>query len=380
MPWNDNSGGGWSGNGRGNGGDNKNPWGSGNRGSGGGGRSGGGGGRPPELDELLRQSQNRMKSFFGGRGGGIGVAILAVIGLVVWSLTGFYTVQPAQQGIVLRFGEFVEITQPGINYHLPAPIESVIKVDVTRQNQINVGFLGSAVTGRTGSSSRNVPEESIMLTGDENIVDIEFSVIWQIVDAPAFQFNLQNQEGVIKAVAESAMREVVGKTVGQEVITTQRDRVTQEVTQEIQQTLDEYESGVLVTQLVLQKVDPPQQVIEAVRDVQSAQADQERSQNEGEAYRNRSVNEAQGQARRVREAAEAFKQERITIATGEAQRFSAILDEYEKSPNIVRTRMYLEAMEEVLSNMDKLILDQQAGGGAVPYLPLQDLLKKGNNQ
>lgn len=381
MPWNDNSGGGggWSGGGGNNGGNRgggNNPWGSG----GGGGRRGGGmggGGRPPELDELLRQSQNRMKNMFGGKGGGIGVLALAAIGLIAWVATGFYTVGPAQQGIVLRFGEFVEITTPGINYHLPSPIERVIKVDVEAQNQINIGFRGTGTAvGRTAQTSRNVPEESIMLTGDENIVDIEFAVIWRIIDAPAFLFNIQDQEGVIKAVAESAMREVVGRTPVQAVITTERDRVRQEVTQEIQRSLDEYEAGVLVTQVVLQKADPPEQVIEAVRDVQSARADRERARNEGEAYRNRVLNEAEGQARRIREAAEAFKQERITIATGEADRFARILVEYDKNPEVVRTRMYLEAMEEVLASMDKLILDQQQGSGAVPYLSLQELLRR----
>jgi membrane protease subunit HflK len=371
MPWDNKNGGGWSGGGSG-----KNPWDSSGRG-----RRPNGGGRPPEIDDLIRKSQDRMKNMFSGRSSGMGLIVLVLLALIGWSLTGFYTIQPAQQGIVLRFGKFVETTNPGINYHLPSPIETVVKVDVTRQNQINVGFRGAgSASTRTGSGGRNVPEESIMLTGDENIVDIEFAVIWQIIDAEKFLFNLQNQEDVVKAVAESAMREVVGRTPVQDIITTQREAVTQQVSDEIQATLDGYESGILITQLVMQRADPPAEVIAAVRDVQSAQADRERLQNEGDAYRNRSVNEAQGQARRVRETAEAFKQERVTIATGEATRFTAILDEYQKNTEVVRTRMYLEAMEEVLSKMDKLILDQEAGTGAIPYLPLQDMLKRGSNQ
>ncbi len=365
MSWNGNRGGGWSekkGNEQG-----RNPW------------TGSPGGQDSNIEDFVRFLQGRMGFSSGGGNGFRILTVLFVIGFIIWFLTGFYTIGPAQQGIVLRFGKFVEITQPGINYHLPYPVEQVIKVNVTQQNQINIGFSSSLNSNRTGTTSRNIPAESIMLTGDENIVDIEFSIIWQIVNAPDYLFNLKNQNDVIRAISESAVREVVARTPVQDIITTQRDIVTQQVTTEIQKTLDAYGSGVLVTQLVLQRADPPAEVISAVRDVQSAQADQERLRNEGEAYRNRKLNQAEGQARRTRENADAYREERIMIADGESKRFRALIEQYQKNPELVRSRMYLETMEQVLSGMDKIILDQNVNSGVVPYLPLQEFTKKGGN-
>jgi membrane protease subunit HflK len=362
MPWKNQSGGPWGGGGGGP----RGPWGSGPQ---------SGGPTPPDLEDLIRRSQDRLRSYLPGGLGGRGGVLLVLALIVVWMLSGFYRVNTDEQGVVLRFGKFVYLTQPGLNYHWPYPIETALTPKVTRVNRIDVG-IRVLEDPRRGTTARDVPAESLMLTGDENIVDVQFSVFWVIGNAPDFLFNVQQPEGTIKAVAESAMREVIGRNQIQPILTGARQAIETGVQDLIQKTLDEYKSGVRITQVQLQKVDPPQQVIDAFRDVQAARADAERLQNEAQAYANRVVPEARGDAARVIQAAEAYRERTVFDARGQADRFLKIYQEYAKAPEVTRRRMYLETMERVFAGMDKIIVDPntaKGGGGVVPYLPLGEL-------
>lgn len=361
MPWKNQSGGPWGG-----GGGSRGPWGSGPQPS---------GPTPPDLEDLIRRSQDRLRGILPGGLGGRGGLLLIVALVAAWLLSGFYRVNTDEQGVVLRFGEFVRQTEPGLNYHLPYPIETALTPKVTRVNRIDIG-IRLLEDPRRGTTTRDVPAESLMLTGDENIVDVQFSVFWVISNAANYLFNVQQPEGTIKAVAESAMREVIGRNQIQPILTGARAAIETAVQELIQKTLDEYGAGVRVTQVQLQKVDPPQQVIDAFRDVQAARADAERLQNEAQAYANRVVPEARGDAARVIQAAEAYRERTVFEARGQADRFVKIYDEYAKAPEITRRRMYLETMERVFSGMDKIIVDPstaRGGTGVVPYLPLGEL-------
>lgn len=373
MPWNNQGGN--------NGGD-RGGWksSSGGRGPWGGGGSQGSGPTPPDLEEILKKGQDRLKGILpGGSFGGRGIIILFAVLILVWLASGFYRVQTDEQGVVLRFGEFVKTTAPGLNYHLPYPIETALTPKVTRVNRIDVGI--RRTDGRDSSAGRDVPEESLMLTGDENIVDVDFAVLWVIKDAGSYLFNIQNPEGTVKAVAESAMREVVGRGDIQPILTQARQITETQVQELMQQTLDEYGAGIQITQVQLQKVDPPSQVIDAFRDVQAARADQERLRNEAQAYANQVVPEARGAAARVLQEAEAYRERSVAEARGQADRFLKIYEEYAKAPDITRQRMFLETMERVFGNMDKVIIDNTTGGtGVVPYLPLDQLNRSRGNQ
>jgi len=341
------------------------------------GRGASGGGRPPDLPDLLRKGQERLRGLFPGGGftaGGFLILILAAI--VVWLLSGIYVVSPDEQGVVLRFGKFVATTPPGINYHLPWPIEAVETPKVTRENQINIGYRTSSdETDQPG----DVPEESLMLTGDENIVDVNFTVFWVIKDAGAYLFNVENPQGAIKAVAESAMREVVGENEIEPILTQDRGPVQDAVRALMQKTLDSYGAGVTVTRVQMQKVDPPEQVLDAYRDVQAARADQETMRNQAEAYANKIIPEARGRAAKIVQDAEAYKQQAIAEASGEANRFLSVYDAYKKSPDVTRRRIYLETMSQILGEMNKVIIDESAGKGVVPYLPLPGLQPNANS-
>ena len=367
---------------RGQGPRNPNPWGGGPSGSG-----GGGGREPPDLEDILRRSQDKLRRVMpggGGDGGGIaklgvvGVAFLGLLAAIGWMLTGFYTVRPNEVGIERVFGKFVSITAPGLNWNWPYPVGRVNKPTIGVQT-IEIGLR----SGDGRRSTRDVREESLMLTGDENIVDVDFSVLW-LVDARKPQdyvFNLRSPEATIKAVAESAMREVIGKREIQPILTGARLEIERAVQELMQKTLNEYGAGVIVQQVQMQKVDPPAEVIDAFRDVQAARADQERMQNEAQTYANRVIPEARGEASKITQRAEAERERMIADAKGEAARFISVLDEYKKAPEVTRQRLYLETIERIYGGMEKIILDQgKQGAGVVPFLPLNDMLKNRTNE
>jgi len=335
-----------------------------------------GGQRPPNIDEVIEKIQKLINKFIpGGKSGGAKPVMFGLILLIaVWAFSGLYRVLPDEQGVVLRFGKFVTTTQPGLNYHIPYPVETVLTPKVTKVNRIDIGFRSASDSGRT-SGVGDVPEESLMLTGDENIVNIDFSVFWVIKDAGKFLFKIQSPVETVKAAAETAMREVIAKSRLQPILTEGRSRIeieTQEIAQDL---LDEYESGIQITQVQTQKADPPDQVIDAFRDVQAARADMERSKNEAEAYANDVIPRARGEAAKILQEAEAYKKQVVAAAEGEASRFVAIYNEYSKAKRVTQERMYLETMERVLADIDKVIIDRKAGG-VVPYLPLPELTKK----
>ena len=363
MPWSNQGGGG--------------PWGSGPKGPWGSGPQPSGGSTPPDLEEILRRSQDRLRNVLpGGNLGGKGVLLVVLGALVLWGVSGFFRVEPDELGVVLRFGKQVREVQPGLNYHLPYPIETVLTPKALRVNKIDIG-MRVVEDMRRGSSVRDVPEESLMLTGDENIVDVDFSVLWRVKPTGVgdYLFNIQNPEGTVKAVAESAMREVVGRSDIQPILTGARQTIETAVQDLMQKTLDHYGAGIYVQQVQLQKVDPPSQVIDAFRDVQAARADLERAQNEAQTYANRVVPEARGRVAQITQAAEAYRQQTVAEATGQTARFLSIYEQYKKAPDVTRQRMYLETMERVLGTTEKIIIDSTGNGGVVPYLPLNELAK-----
>jgi membrane protease subunit HflK len=326
----------------------------------------------------LRRSQDRLRQAMpGGRMGGPFAVLIAVAAVALIGFFGFTVrVNPEELGVVLRFGEFVRLLPPGINFRWPYPIETVELPKVTRVNRIELGMRGSADNRDTTSTIRDVPEESLMITGDENIVDVDFVIFWQISNAPDFLFNIQDPEVTVKDVAESAMREIVGQSDIEPILTEARAKTEAEVQALMQKTLDGYGAGVQVTQVQLQKVDPPAQVIDAYRDVQAARADQERLQNEAEAYANRIIPEAKGEAERILQAAQGYRDKVVAEAKGEADRFLKVYEQYKKSPDVTRKRIFIETMERVLADTDKVILDNKGGSGVVPYLPLSEFSKK----
>jgi membrane protease subunit HflK len=365
MPWSNQSGGGggWKGNGNG-------PWGQPPRGGG-----GGGGGNPPDLEELLRRGQDKLRRVLpggggggaqqGGGGGGRLAIPLVIAGLVgLWLYESIYVVQADEVGVELRFGQVKpELNEPGVHFMF-WPIESVEKPPVLRENQENIGI----------TTARNGADGSIMLSGDQNLVDVEFSVLWRIADPVKFLFNVADQEQIVRLVSESAMREYVGRTRADEFRTRGREAAQQQVRQLIQTTLDGYDAGITVTAVNLERADPPREVIDAFEEVQRAQQDQDKFKQDAQAYANKRLGDARGEASQVREAALGYRDRVIAEATGESQRFLSIYEEFAKAPEVTRERMYLETMEDVLGRSNKVILDENGGGsGVVPYLPLNEL-------
>ncbi len=372
MPMNPQGGGPWGG--RGGGGGGRGPWG------GGGGGSGGGSTPPPDIDEMVRKSQERLKSMLPGQGGGRRLLLILVgVAVVLWLATGFYRVNSDQQGVILRFGEWVATTGPGLHYHWPAPIETALTPQVTKVNRIQIGF------HTVGSSERDVAEESLMLTGDENIVDIDFSVFWRIKDAGHYLFNIQNPEGTVKKAAESVMREVIGQTPIQVAFTEGRMEIAQRTRKLSQEILDSYQSGIEITQIQLLTVDPPEPVIDAFNDVQRAKADLERLRNQAEAYRNDIIPRARGESEKIIQEAKAYQEQEVNRAQGDAERFTQVLSAYSVAKDVTVKRMYFETMEKIMGRVNKVILDSgaTAGGGSggpegvVPYLPLPEIAPKG---
>jgi modulator of FtsH protease HflK len=362
MPWSNQGGGPWGGGGGG-----KGPWGSGPQQS---------GPTPPDLEEFLRRSQDKLRTVLpGGNLGGKGLALIVLAAIAIWGFSGFFRVDPDELGVVLRFGKYVRDAKPGLNYHLPYPIESVLTPKVTRVNRIDIG-MRLVEDLRRGTTVRDVPEESLMLTGDENIVDVDFSVFWVVKPEGAgdYLFNIQQPEGTVKAVAESAMREVIGRSTIQPILTGARQSIETAVHERMQQTLNKYGSGIQITQVQLQKVDPPNQVIDSFRDVQAARANLEQSQNEAQTYANKVVPDARGRAEQVKQNAEAYREQTVAEAKGATARFLKVYDEYKKAPDVTRQRMYLETMERLFGGTDKIIMD--SGAGVVPYLPLDQLTRR----
>ena len=367
MPWSNQSGGGGNGGGWKGGGGGGGPWGQ------------GPGSQPPDLEEMLKRSQDRMKQVMHGGGIPGPLAFLAAIvasAVVAW-YAFFFRVDPDELGVVMRFSEYVRQEPPGLHFRWPYPVEEVIRPKVTRQNIIEVGMRSASFDrGFGGAGVQDVKEESLMLTGDENTVGIDFVVYWRIKDAAQYLFNIQNPDNTVKEVAESAMREVVGQSNIQPILTEARQKTEAAVFQLMQQILDGYQSGIQIDQVTLQKVDPPGEVIDAFRDVQAARADKERLQNEAFAYANKVVPEARGEAERILQGAEGFKQQTVAEAQGQTARFLKVYDEYKKAPEVTRKRIFLETMERVMGGTDKVIIDSKSGQGVVPYLPLDQLQQR----
>lgn len=375
------------------------PWGQRPRGNGGAshgdndrpqqGRPYGSGNRPrqedlPDLDAVLRGAHERL---FGGRGGQGGrpqnpnipflpddplKMLLLGIGVIlfVWLASGLYRVLPEENAVVLTFGKWSDTrTAPGLGYHIPWPVQDVQKVNVTLDRRIEIGFRGS-----NERASNDIPGESLMLTGDENIVDIDFVVTWRINEAGSYLFAIRNPEDTIKKVAESAMREVIGRTQIQSALTEGRAQVESATRILMQGMLDDYKSGVVINEVQLQRVDPPQAVVDAFNDVQRARADRERARNEAEAYRNGVIPQARGESQKRIQEAEGYKQAVIARATGDASRFLDVYTAYSTSKDVTEKRMYLETMESILAQSRKVILDGNASrSGVLPYLPLDKI-------
>ena len=346
------------------------PWGSssGNNNPG----SGGGysGGNKDSIEDLINDLKNKYKFNLPFKGGTKGIYFLILLAILGWLATGFYRVEPDEQGVELLFGKWNEsTTAPGLHYFFPSPIGSVITPKVEAIRKINVGFRSN------GTSSSDVIEESMMLTSDQNISDLDYTVLFRIKDAGQFLFNLRDPEETVKVISESVLREVVGKTKLEELLTVSRQSVERESRTILQELLDEYEVGILIQSIQLQDVNPPKQVIDAFDDVQKARQDKERTVNQAEAYRNTIVPEARGEAEKILQQAEGYKNMLIKQAEGEASRFTQVLNTYENAKDTTKKRIYLETLRDVLSGSSKIMIDKNSGSGVVPYLPLNELNK-----
>jgi membrane protease subunit HflK len=366
MFWNIQRGGPWGGSG-GNGGG-QGPW-------GGGGSSGN---QPPDIEEMLRRSQDKFKKFIpSGKGGPRRIILLILVAAVIWLGTGFYRVQPSEQGVELLFGKFVKTTTPGLNYWFPAPIGQVFRPDVTNTNITSVGFRQIGTNTSRNSSVRDIPEESLMLTGDQNIIDIDYQVQWRIKNAADFLFNIRNPEETVKLASESAIREIIGQNTLEDALAKQRQQVESQTHEVLQKILDSYGAGVFIDSVKLQKVEPPKQVIDAFNDVQRAKQDRERQQNEAQAYANDIIPKAKGEAERMIRGATAYKEKLTREAEGEAKRFLSVYEAYKSGKQVTRSRLFLERMQQVLKDSEKVIIDKGQGGpGVVPYLPLPEIKKR----
>lgn len=376
-----NNGGPWGGGGSGGGGDD-------DRGDGKGGGRGpsrrpGEGSSIPEIDQIMRKGQEQLRVLMGGRGnrdtggpggpasGGPGfsfnrntIGLGALAAVAAWSFLSFYTVRPEEQSVELFLGEFSAVGEPGLNF-APWPVITYEKVQVTPERIEDIGV----ESGGTDSG--------LMLTGDENIVDIDFQVVWNVNDPQKYLFNLRDPELTIRAVSESAMREIIAQSQLAPILNTDRASIASRLEELIQTTLNSYDSGLNVVRVNLLKADPPPSVIDAFKEVQSAEQQRDRLQKEADAYSNRVTAGARGEAAQVLEEAEAYRARVVNEAEGEASRFTAVLTEYTKSPEVTRRRLYLETMEEVLGRIDKVILDEGAAGqGVVPFLPLNEINRR----
>jgi membrane protease subunit HflK len=370
-----NSGGPWGGNGSGN----NRPTGNNDDDSGNRRPSGQSGQVPPEVEEMLRAGQERFRVLMGGGNGGsggsggqggggpesirgmLGLGALLAIGL--WAFSSFYTVKPEEKSVELFLGEFSSIGNSGLNF-APWPLVTYEVLPVTREQTESIGI------GGRGNDA------GLMLTGDENIVDIDFEVVWNINDPAKFLFNLRDPQQTIRAVSESAMREIIAQSELAPILNRDREAIAVRLGDLIQDALNGYESGISIVRVNFDRADPPEQVIDAFREVQAAEQERDRLEKQADAYANRVLAQARGEAAQALETAEAYRAQVVNGATGEASRFGAILSEYRKAPEVTRKRMYLETMEEVLGRVDKVIIDETGGSGVVPYLPLNELRKE----
>ena len=375
MPWKDNSGsGGPWGNAGGSGGNKtRGPWG----GSGGNNGSNGRGG-PPKFGDMLRQGGDRMKGMMpGGLGSPRGVAIIVLVALIVWLGTGVYRVNPNEAGVEQVFGRLTNVTNEGLHWNWPSPIGSVTKPATTINRQTTIGF-------PTAGRGQSRDQDGLMLTGDENIIDIQATILWNLDYEPRpgrtaaetaagirnYVFNIRRPDQTVKDAAEAAIREIVGRRDFEVIRTSGRAEIEREAAKQIQEILDLYGAGIRIRVVQLQKVDPPSRVIDAFRDVQAARADRERAISEAKAYQSREEQQAEGQAKRIEAAGEAYKAERIAIAEGESRRFLAVFDQYKGAKDITRQRIYLETMRDLLKSMDKTLIDTNRSNGVVPWLSL----------
>ena len=392
-----------------NGDDKKNPWGKRPSNSGG---SGNYNGQPDNVEELFKKGQDKLKQYFNNGNGGVGgqggkvplnarvIGMLIALAVILWGLSGIFTVDAKEEGVVLRFGKYVRTVGPGLNYHLPTPIETVVKLRVTDRYKEAIGY--NSNTSNRRDFGRSGEREILMLTGDENIVDVNFEVQWQIADARKFLFNVYNPRDTIRNAAESAMREVIGTTPINDILSDGRTEAQLRTKELLQTVLDSYDAGVDIMEINMRAVPPRSQITiddisvdedgqtrttqikttvdEAFKDVQAAKINKEETINKAIAYQNMVIPIARGNAQEMLQKAEGYKEKVIAQAEGEAQRFLEVYDQYRKAPDVTKKRIYIETMEGVLSNMDKIILDSKGAGGAVPYLPLNELLKKNNKE
>lgn len=359
MPWSNQNGGGGPWGGGGGGGNNQGPWGQGpNR------PRGGGSGGPPDLEEIIRRGQDQLKNVVpGGFNGGILVIAALLIG-VFWLMNSIYTVQPDERGVELRFGKPKnEVSMPGLHFHF-WPFETVELVTITEQQQ-NIGRKGASV---------NAEDSGLMLSGDQNIVNVQFSVLYSVTDPRAYLFNLENPSATLQQVSESAMREVVGRRPAQDIFRDNRQAIAEAVKATIQATMDEYGAGIAVNTVAIEDAAPPREVADAFDEVQRAEQDEDRFVEEANQYSNQRLGRARGEAAQVREEAAAYKNRVVNEAEGEAQRFISIYDQYKLAPDVTRQRMFLETMEGVLKGSKTVVIDEKQGGqGVVPFLPLNEL-------
>ena len=353
-----------------------NPWESGGNNPWGGGSSGN-----KDLENSIKKAKEKFGKF--KIGGPRNISILIIVALIIWLATGFYRVEPDEQGIELLFGKWNQVTtEPGLHYFFPTPFGKTMTPKVESIRKINVGYRSASELGfSSNSSDRNVLEESLMLTGDQNIVDVNFTVLYKIKDAGKFLFKLRNPETTVKDMSESVMREIVGQRDLEFLLTGGRQEVEQVVRSDLQDILDEYESGILVQSIQLQSVNPPALVIDAFDEVQRARQDKEKLVNEANSYMNKIVPNARGDAAKLVQEATAYKEQVIKQAEGVAQNFIDVYNSYKVTKYVTRQRIYLETLTEVLEGPNKIILDSTGEGqGVVPYLPINELIKnKVNN-
>ncbi|GAB5606255.1 FtsH protease activity modulator HflK [Sideroxyarcus sp. TK5] len=338
-------------------------------------------GGPPDLEEVVRNLNRKIESIFGGRGntapksggggnagGGMGIGLIALIVVLIWLASGFYIVDEGQRGVVLRFGKQVETTEAGPRWHLPYPVETVEIVHLSQVRTIEVGYRDNV--------KNKVLRESLMLTDDENIIDIQFAVQYFLKDPGAYLFNNRNPDENVRQSAETAIREVVGRSRMDFVLYEGREEVAGETTRLMQSILDRYNSGIVISKLTMQNAQPPEQVQAAFDDAVKAGQDRERQKNEGQAYANDVVPKAKGAAARLMEEAAGYKQSVIANAEGDASRFKQILAEYEKAPKVTRERMYIDMMQQIMTSSSKVMIDQKNGNGSLLYLPLDKLMQQ----